>query len=99
MQIVFKNKTGLGNNFYLKDWIPNNLTSGAVYKFEYVRHLNVRIGKQINTSTLPKKQVKPKNRSVASHLLLCINSESYESFTILTCENKKILLEVKERVC
>ena len=55
LQIVFKNKTRLGNNFHFKDQIPKDLTSGVVYKFqcglcnepyygECVRHLNVRIG-------------------------------------------------------
>ena len=33
LQIVFKNKTKLGNNFHLKDQIPKDLTSGVVYKF------------------------------------------------------------------
>ena len=33
LQIVFKNKTRLGNNFHLKDQIPKDLTSGVVYKF------------------------------------------------------------------
>ena len=52
MQIVFKNKTRLGNNFHFKDQIPKDHTSGVVYKFqcvlckesyygECVRHLNV----------------------------------------------------------
>ena len=34
VQIVFKNKTRLGNNFHFKDRIPNDLTSGIVYKFQ-----------------------------------------------------------------
>ena len=32
VQIVFKNKSRLGNNFNFKDRILNYLTSGAVYK-------------------------------------------------------------------
>ena len=55
LQIVFKSKTRLGNNFYFKDQIPKDLTSGVVYKFqcglcnefyygECLRHLNVRTG-------------------------------------------------------
>ena len=32
LQIVFKTKTKLGNNFYFKDRIPKELTSGVVYK-------------------------------------------------------------------
>ena len=34
LQIVFKNKTRLGNNFHFKDRIPKDLTSGVVYKFQ-----------------------------------------------------------------
>ena len=34
LQIVFDNKTALGNNFHFKDQIPNDLTSGAFYKFQ-----------------------------------------------------------------
>ena len=55
LQIVFKNKTRLGNNFHFKDRIPKDLTSGVVYNFhcglcnesyyaECITHLNVRIG-------------------------------------------------------
>ena len=80
LQIVFKNKTKLGNNFHFKDWITENLTVGVVYKFhcglcnesyygECVRHLSVRIAKHIGISPLTKKQVKPKNSSVTDHLL------------------------------
>ena len=32
LQIVFKDKTRLGNNFHFKDQIPKDLTSGVVYK-------------------------------------------------------------------
>ena len=53
LQIVFKNKTRLGNKFHFKDRIPKDLTSGVVYKFhcglcnesyygECVEHFNVR---------------------------------------------------------
>ena len=58
LQIVFKNKARLGNNFHFKNRIPKDFTSGFVFKFqcglcnesyygEYVRHLNVRIGEYI----------------------------------------------------
>ena len=107
LQIVFKNKTRLGNNFHFKDQIPKDLTSGVVYKFqcglcnesyygECMRHLNVRIGEHIGISSLTRKQVKPKNSSAANHLLLCNHSASYDDFSILTCENKRFLLELKE---
>ena len=98
LQIVFKDKTRLGNNFHFKDQIPKDLTSGVVYKFqcglcnesyygECMRHLNVRIGEDIGISPLTRKQVKAKNSSVADHLLLCNHSTSYNDFSILTSEN------------
>ena len=107
LQIVLKNKTRLGNNFQFKDQIPKNLTFGVVYKFqrglcnesyydECVRQVNVRIGEHIGTSPLTRKQVKPKNSSVAYHLLLCNHSASYNDFSILTRENRTFLLELKE---
>ena len=34
-------------------------------------------------------RIKPKNNSVAEHLLFCKHSEFYDDFTFLTCENKK----------
>ena len=61
-----------------------------------MRHLNVRIGEHIGISSLTRKQVKPKNSSAANHLLLCNHSASYDDFSILTCENKRFLLELKE---
>ena len=80
LQIVLKNKTRLGNNFHFKDQIPKDLTSGVLYKFQCglcnesyygkcVRHLNVGIGENISISSLTKKQVRPKNSSVADRLL------------------------------
>ena len=104
---MFKNKTRLDNNFHSKHQIPKDLTSHIVYEFqcglynescygECVRYLNVRIGEHIGISPLAKKQVKPKNSSTANHLLFCNHSASYENFSILICENKKFLLELKE---
>ena len=34
LQIVFKNKTRLGNKFHFKDQSTKYLTSGVVYKFQ-----------------------------------------------------------------
>ena len=93
MQVVFKNKTRLGNNFHFKDQIPNDLTCGVVYKFqcglcnescygECVKHLDVRIGEHIVISPLTKKQVKPKSSSVGDHLLFCDHSASSDDFSI-----------------
>ena len=69
LQIVFQNKTRLGNNFHFKDQIPKDLTSGVVLEFqcgfckqscyvECMRHLNIRIGEDIGISPLSRKQVK-----------------------------------------
>ena len=83
LHMVF-NKTILGNNFYFKDRIPIELTSGFVHKFqcglcnesyygECVLHLNARIDEHIGISPRTKRQVKlePKKSSVADHLLYC----------------------------
>ena len=61
-----------------------------------MRHLNVKIGEHVGISPLTRKQVKPKNSSVVDHLPLCNHSASYDDFRILTRENKKFLLELKE---
>ena len=106
LQIVFKNEARSGNNFYFKDQIPKDLTSDVVYEFqcrlcnesrygECIRHLNVKLGEHIGKSPLTRKQVKPKNSSVADHLLLCNHSASDDDFSILTHENKNFLLELK----
>ena len=84
-----------------------SLTSGVIYKFqcglrsescygECMRHLDVRVGEHISISPLTRKQVKPKNSSVANHLLFCNHSASYDDFSIATRANKKFLLELKE---
>ena len=107
VQIVSKNKTRLDKNFNFKDWIPKDLTSGVVYKFQYelcnessygecVRHLNISIGEHIGISLLTKKQFKPTNNSADDHLLLCNHSASYDNFSMLTHEKKNILLKLKE---
>ena len=81
LQIIFKNRTRLGNKFHFKDRMPKDLTSDIVYKFqcgfcnefcygECVIHLNVRIGEHIGISPLTKKQVKPKNSSERSFTIL-----------------------------
>ena len=69
LQIVFKNKTRLGNNLHFKDQILKDLTSGVAYEFqcglcnesysgECITHMNVRIGGHIGRSPLTRKQVK-----------------------------------------
>ena len=95
LQIVFTNKTTLGNNFHFKDQILKDRTSGVIHKFQCglwnqsyygkcVRHLNIRIGEHISTSPLTKKQVRPKKRSVANYVLFCNHAASYDDFSILT---------------
>ena len=107
LQIAFKSQNKLVKAFRFKDRIAKELTSGVVYKFpcglcnesyygECVRHVNVRIGEHIGISLLTRKKVKPKGSAVSDHLLLCNHSPSFENFIILTKENKKILLELKE---
>ena len=58
--------------------------------------MNVRIGKYIGISPPTKKQVKPKSSCLADDLIFCNHSASYDDFSILTRENKKFLLELKE---
>ena len=63
LQIVFRKKTRLGNNFHFKDQILKDLTSSVVYNLQCglcngsyygdcVRHLDVRIGEHIGISLL-----------------------------------------------
>ena len=66
------------------------------YHGECLRHPNVRIGEHIGISPLTKKKVKPKGKVVSDHLLLCNHSAGFENFSVLTKENKKFLLELKE---
>ena len=61
-----------------------------------MRHLNVTIFEHIGKSPLTRKQIKPKNSSVADHLLLCNHSAFYDEFSILTRGNNMFLLELKE---
>ena len=74
--------------------------SGVIYKFqsglcnesyygEYIRHLNVRIGEDTGLSPLTKSQVKPKNSSIANHVLFCSHSASYDKLLQL---NKSLLI-------
>ena len=77
---------------------PSPRLCSESYYCEYVRHLNVRIGEHIGISPLIKKQVEPKNSSVANDLLFCNHSASFDGFSILTCENKNLLLELKENL-
>ena len=107
LQIVLKSQNKLANGFLSKDRIPKELTSGIVYKFqcgncnesyhgEYARHLNVSLGEHIGISPLTKKKVNLKSSAVSDHLLLCNHSPFFESFSVLTKENIKFMLDLKE---
>ena len=61
-----------------------------------VHVLDTWIGEHIGISPLTKKQIKPKKCSVGDHLLLCNYSVSYDDFSILAHQNKKLLRELKE---
>ena len=98
LQIVFKNKTRLGNKFHFKDRIPKDLTSGVAYKFhcglcnesyygECVGHFNVRTIEHLVYTTYQK-------ISSADHLPFCNHSAFYDDFSIIMGENKYFLLEV-----
>ena len=103
-----KSKTRLGNNFHFKNQIPKDFTSGVVYKFhcglcneyyyiECVGNWNVRIGEHSGISPLTKKQVKPKNSSVAVFYYFA-TIQHPKTRTLLTRENKKSLPESKENL-
>ena len=47
---------------------------------------------------LIKKKVKHKDSAVSDHILLCNHSPSFESFSVLTKKNRKLILELKERL-
>ena len=47
---------------------------------------------------LTKKKVKHKDSAVSDHFLLCNHSPSFESFSVLTKKNRKLILELKERL-
>ena len=95
--------------FHFKDHIPKELISGVVYKFqsglynetyycECVRHLSVKIGEDIGISSLAKKKVKPTVSVISDHLILCNHPPSFESFCVLTKENRIFALELNERL-
>ena len=107
LHIVFKSQNKLTNASRFKDRIPNELTFGVVYKFQYglweesyfaecVRHLNVKIGQHIGLSPLTRKKVKPMGSAVSDHLLLCNHFLSSENFSVLTKENKKSYWNLKK---
>ena len=68
------------------------------YYGECVRHFPVRSGEHIDTSPLTNKRVQPRKDSASCHHLLNLNySPTFEDFSVLCHENKKYLLELKEK--
>ena len=99
LQIVFRYKTRLGNNVRFKDGIPKDLTFVVVHKFQCGFCNEFYYGecvRYIDISPPTKKQAKPKNSSIADHLLIFNHSASYDDFITLTRDNKRFLLESKE---
>ena len=89
----------------MKTYIQGTYTC-VVYKFqcgfcnesyygECVRHLNVRIGEHIGISPLTKKKVKPKGSAVSDHLLLWNHTPFFFKFSVLTKDDKKILIRIE----
>ena len=66
------------------------------YYGDWERHLNVKIWEHIEISPLTKKKVKPNGRAASDHLLLYNHSPSFKTFSVLSKEKRKFLLELKE---
>ena len=66
------------------------------YYDEYVRHFNVRNGDLIKISKLTKNKVMHKGSAVSDHLLLCDHSPSFDSFSALTKQERRFVLQLKE---
>ena len=61
-----------------------------------MKHFNIKIEKHIRILILTKKKVKPKGSAISNNFLLCNHSPSFESCSVLTRENRKIVIELKE---
>ena len=58
-----------------------------------MRHLDIRSGEHIGASPLTKKKVKPsKNSAICYHLLHCNLSPSFDNFSVLVHENKRVFI-------
>ena len=57
---------------------------------------NVILGNYIGISSLAKKEAKPVGSAFSGHLLFYDHSPSSDSFSMLTKENRKFVLELKE---
>ena len=94
--------------FPFKDPLSKDLIYGVVYKFqcglcsasyygENISHLNIRFGEHIGVPPLTGMKVKSiNNKAVGGHLLHYNYLYSFNNFSILDHEKKKLLLEIKE---
>ena len=107
LQIAFKSQNKSSNAFRFKNCIHEELAPSAVYKFPYglynksyydecVRQLNVRVGEHTGILQLTKNKVNLKSSAVSDQLLLCNHSPSFDSFSLLTKENKKIYIRIEK---
>ena len=108
LEIAFICQTKLSNSFLFKDPIPKDLISGVVCKLqcglcndsyygESIRHLDIRSGDHIGVSALTGKKVEAiKNSRVRDHILHFSYLPSFDNFSILAHENKKLFLGIKE---
>ena len=95
LQIVFKSRSRLSNNFHFKD--QYGLCNESCYEECFMRHLNVRIGDHIRILPLTKNNVTPKGKAACYHLLICDHLPSFDSFSVLSTKSRKFLLELKAK--
>ena len=113
LQTSFKRHFGRVSSVYFQVLMIKKGKSAAIHKSQLMNgniqshnqeecKLNNTInansgGEHIGTSPLTKKQIKPKNSSVADHLLFCNHSASHDDFSIIMRESK-FLLELKSTI-
>ena len=108
LRIVFQSKTRLSTLFRFKDVIPKDICSHIVYKFvcsccnatyygESERHFHIRASEHLGITPLTVKRVaNPKKSYINDHMLYKNHDASYDDFSILTRENNKFKLRIKE---
>ena len=104
----FQSKTKLSTLFCFKDVIPKDICSHIVYKFvcsccnaTYYgvseRHFHIRASEHLGITPLTgKRVVNPKKSAINDHMLYKNHDASYDDFSILTRENNKFKLRIKE---
>ena len=73
-----------------------HIHNNKIHYGECVRQLNITMGEHTGISPLTKKKFKPNGSAVSDHLLLCNHSLFFKCFSVLTKENRKFILELKE---